>query len=89
MAGTEYMGIPREKIPWFPVIDEDKCTNCGSCLEFCDNDVFEQGETVMQVPNPYNCVVGCSTCQKFCDFDAITFPSKDELINWLKELRKR
>jgi NAD-dependent dihydropyrimidine dehydrogenase PreA subunit len=40
MASGTYMNIPQEKIPWYPVIDEDLCTNCGNCLEFCSNGVF-------------------------------------------------
>jgi len=88
MAGTDYMGIPREKIPWFPVIDPDKCTNCGSCLDFCSNNVFEAGDEATVVVNPYNCVVGCAACRKVCDSDAITFPSNDKLIGWLTELRE-
>ena len=89
MSEQFYMGIPREQIPWFPTIDEEKCSNCGECLEFCSNDVFEEGETSTIVANPYNCVVGCTGCKKICDSDAISFPSNDELISWLKELREK
>lgn len=70
MSAREYMGIPREKISWFPVIDEDKCTGCGLCMDFCSNNVFEAGESSTVVKNPYNCVVGCSSCTKVCDADA-------------------
>ena len=87
MEGRDYMGITREKIPWFPVIDVNKCINCGACLDFCSNDVFEVGDIVMIISNPCNCVVGCSSCQKICNSDAITFPSKNELINWINKLR--
>lgn len=89
MNEQKYMGIPREQIPWFPVIDPNKCLNCGSCMEFCNNDVYEEGELSPIVKSPYNCVVGCTSCQKVCEADAISFPSKDELISWLKELRKQ
>jgi NAD-dependent dihydropyrimidine dehydrogenase PreA subunit len=88
MADNTYMKIPREKIPWFPTIDPEKCTNCGSCLEFCSNGVFEQGEESMKVVSPYNCVVGCSSCVKICPSDAIGFPDLKELIEMLKKLRK-
>ena len=88
MSAGDYMGIPREQIPWYPTIDEEKCTNCGECMEFCDNDVFRQGETTMTVANPYNCVVGCASCQKICPSDAIGFPSKNELVSWLRELKQ-
>ncbi|GAB4379307.1 MAG: ferredoxin family protein [Calditrichia bacterium] len=87
MAGS-YMGIPREEIPWYPTINEDLCTNCGSCLDFCDNDVFEQGELTMKVVNPYNCVVGCDACARDCPEGAISFPDKKELVQKLRELRE-
>lgn len=87
MAGRNYMGIPREEIPWFPVIDENICTNCNACMDFCSNDVFAQGELTTMVANPYNCVVGCSACAKNCPVDAITFPDKKKLVNILNELR--
>lgn len=87
MTGRTYMGIPREQIPWFPVINPDKCTNCGSCIDFCNNNVFEAGEKATVVVNPYNCVVGCHSCQRICEFDAITFPTQESLIKILKDLR--
>ncbi len=82
-------GVDRKEIPWYPTIDEELCTGCGECQEFCDNDVFEMEEEVMIVKNPYNCVVGCSTCEKFCPNDALSFPSKEELTKIMKELRER
>lgn len=36
-----FSGIPREKIPWFPIIDYDKCVGCQECFNFCGNGVFE------------------------------------------------
>jgi NAD-dependent dihydropyrimidine dehydrogenase PreA subunit len=89
MAGRDYMGFPREQIPWYPTIQADLCTGCGSCLEFCSNDVFELGDDgVMQVINPYNCVVGCTSCAKMCPVDAITFPAQQELVALLRKLRQ-
>ena len=88
MAGRDYMGIPREEIPWYPTIDADLCTSCGSCVDFCSNDVFEQGEISVIVVNPYNCVVGCDACKNDCPSGAIRFPEKNELILKLRELRQ-
>lgn len=88
MAENTYMNIPREKIPWYPTIDTEKCTNCGSCMDFCSNDVFEQGEESMKVTQPFNCVVGCSACMKVCPADAIGFPDQQELVETLKNLRR-
>jgi len=89
MAGQTYMGIPREEIPWYPTIDPDLCNNCGSCLDFCSNNVFAQGELHTEVVNPFNCVVGCSACQKECETGAISFPDKKEFVKILQDLREK
>ncbi len=89
MANSTYMGMPREEIPWYLIIDPDKCANCGACMDFCPNDVFEQGGTTMIVANKYNCVVGCDKCFTECDYEALPFPSKEELLDKLKELREK
>ncbi|MGB9721493.1 MAG: 4Fe-4S dicluster domain-containing protein [bacterium] len=83
-------GIPREKIPWFPTIDYEKCAGCQECYNFCHNGVFEWDEEKNQpkVIQPYNCVIGCSACANLCAQGAITFPTKEELkkaINDAKE----
>jgi NAD-dependent dihydropyrimidine dehydrogenase PreA subunit len=87
MAAGKYMNIPREEIPWFPAIDEDLCTNCGSCIEFCANGVFALDDVQTRVVAPYNCVVGCSACASECESQAIRFPEKQELVKALRELR--
>jgi NAD-dependent dihydropyrimidine dehydrogenase PreA subunit len=68
-------GYPREKIEWFPTIDEKKCVSCGMCMN-CGREVFdwnngEKGKPV--VARPYECVVGCSTCANLCQGNAISF----------------
>jgi len=83
-----YMGIPRENIPWHPTIDTSKCTACGACMEFCPNAVFEMGDGLMTVGNPMNCVVGCDKCGHECPVEAITFPSREQLLAWIRENRK-
>jgi formate hydrogenlyase subunit 6/NADH:ubiquinone oxidoreductase subunit I len=41
MAGGKYVtqeswyGVPRDKIPWYPTIDYEKCVSCGKCVEYC------------------------------------------------------
>ena len=89
MASGTYMSIPREKIPWYPVIDEDLCTNCGTCVEFCSNGVFALDDIHTKVVAPYSCVVGCSACESQCESQAIRFPDKKELVTVLRELRAR
>jgi NAD-dependent dihydropyrimidine dehydrogenase PreA subunit len=89
MSGhSHYLGIPREKIPWYPQINPDLCTNCGACLEFCPNEVFAPGESSPVVVNPLNCVVGCSACARECPSEAISFMSQKELVALLQKLRQ-
>jgi NAD-dependent dihydropyrimidine dehydrogenase PreA subunit len=75
--------LPREKIPWFPTIDFDKCAGCKECFNFCGNGVFEWDEenNKPKIIKRYNCVIGCSACANLCSGDAIKFPTKKELMN--------
>lgn len=83
-----YMGIPREKIPWFPQVDADKCIGCGACVDTCPNGVFVLNEetNTVEVANPLDCVVLCDKCAKFCPEEAIAFPDKEEMKRLLGKL---
>ncbi|MFW6117770.1 MAG: 4Fe-4S dicluster domain-containing protein [Thermoproteota archaeon] len=96
MMEKTYKGIPRNKIPWYPTIDREKCISCGNCVDFCHKGVQEfveeQGEEEVVVKKPYNCVVSCTGCEDQCPVEAITFPSKEEtqkLIEKKKQTRKK
>jgi NAD-dependent dihydropyrimidine dehydrogenase PreA subunit len=75
---------PREKIEWYPTIDEDKCVKCGMCMN-CGKKVYKWTGDVPIVANPYKCVVGCTTCATLCQGKAISFPDKEAL----RELYKK
>lgn len=77
----------RKEIPWFPTIDGEKCTGCGTCFNFCSHSVYEMKEDKSKVVNPYGCVVGCSTCQGLCPEGAISFPDLQEVRKIIKKLR--
>lgn len=83
-------GIAREEIPWYPRVDYDTCVGCQECLNFCANGVYEWDGNDHHpiVRNPYNCVVGCSACAKLCPMEAISFPSREELVALMRELRR-
>jgi NAD-dependent dihydropyrimidine dehydrogenase PreA subunit len=79
--------VPREKIPWFPTINNDVCIGDKECFNFCKNDVFtwdeDNGHPI--VANPYHCVLGCNACMQICPVEAITFPSQQELKQMMRE----
>jgi NAD-dependent dihydropyrimidine dehydrogenase PreA subunit len=90
MTEKTFMGAPRDKISWAPVIDYSKCDFCMECDEFCPHRVFERrgGDPKLVVANPTNCVVFCRACAKLCGPDAISFPDKSETIKLIKSLRE-
>ncbi len=78
-----YQGIPRESIPWFPTVYEEKCTGCKKCFLMCPTKVFlwDDKTEKPKVIKPLNCVVGCTGCAQICEPQAISFPSKKFLDN--------
>lgn len=83
---SEWRGIPREEIPWFPTVDDEKCIGCRECVNFCRNNVLSFDETANKtvVVNPYNCVVECRTCARLCPVDAISFPDEAAFTTFVK-----
>ena len=79
--------VPREKIPWFPTVNNDVCIGDKECFNFCKNDVFTWDEVNDRpiVANPYHCVLGCNACMQICPVEAITFPSQQELKQMMRE----
>lgn len=84
-------GIPREEIPWYPTVDYDSCAGCQECIEFCPNGVYEwdSNDHHPLVVNPYNCVVGCRACAQICSMEAISFPSREEMVALMRELMEK
>lgn len=90
MPDDTFMGVKREKIPWYPVIDYDKCDFCMECDKFCPHRVFEHrdGPRKLVVANPNHCVVFCRACAKTCGPDALSFPVKTEIVALIKKIRE-
>jgi Pyruvate/2-oxoacid:ferredoxin oxidoreductase delta subunit len=62
-------------IPWFPVIDYDRCVNCRQCLDFCLFGVYAQSDDgKVEVVNPQGCKTNCPACSRLCPQTAIIFP---------------
>jgi NAD-dependent dihydropyrimidine dehydrogenase PreA subunit len=70
-------------IPWFPVIDYDRCKNCKQCPNFCLFGVYKLSvEGKVEVCNPANCKTNCPACARLCLQSAIIFPKySDSPIN--------
>ena len=83
----DYHGIPRDKIEWYPRVDPDLCTGCGTCVEFCHRGVYLLDD-MPKVTNPFGCVVGCTGCLDKCPEGAISFPSLRELAAELRRLKE-
>ena len=83
-----WQGIPREQVPWFPVLDETLCDGCDKCLQFCANSVYAKRDNgVVYVAEPMNCVVGCDACARLCAHRAITFPPRAILTTLTRQTR--
>ena len=90
--GSTFMSVTREKIPWWPEVDIDKCDGCAGefdCLKFCPHKVYKivDGTPLIEVENKYNCVVFCRACQKMCPKEALSFPDKSNILKIIKEAR--
>lgn len=70
-------------IPWFPVIDYDRCKNCKQCFNFCLFGVYELSKDgKVKVTKPANCKTNCPACARMCPNSAIMFPKyADGTIN--------
>jgi NAD-dependent dihydropyrimidine dehydrogenase PreA subunit len=83
------LAFPREKLAWFPWINYDICLSDLECLNYCQYDVFEwetpTGRPI--VAHPYSCLPGCDDCAQRCKAQAISLPSKEELLTALNKFR--
>ncbi len=82
-----WKGIPREEIDWHPIIDETKCVGCGMCITTCGRNVFDfdiENKKAI-VSRPIQCMVGCTSCEVWCIYDAISFPDKQIVKDFIKK----
>jgi NAD-dependent dihydropyrimidine dehydrogenase PreA subunit len=59
---------------WYPVIDYEKCTECGACIDKCKHGVFNIAKAPRPVVvYPEGCVQGCHGCGILCSNSAIEY----------------
>lgn len=62
---------------WYPVLDYEKCVNCGKCHDFCLFGVYSIEEGKVKVTQPQNCKNNCPACARVCPSEAVIFPKYD------------
>ena len=59
-----------------PNMDKERCTNCGSCVEFCPLGTIYADGTIIRIR--YEGCIGCGICAVDCPIHAITMePTSD------------
>lgn len=58
------------------IIDKDKCTNCGVCLEYCRFDAIDIINDQVKI-NETSCD-GCKLCSRVCPEEAISMVQEDK-----------
>ena len=59
---------------WYPMINYEKCTECGNCIENCFHNVYSKEKAPRPVViNPEGCIQGCTGCGSICPNGAIEY----------------
>lgn len=63
---------------WYPVIDKNRCIECGKCYDFCLFGVYAVENKHIRVARPQNCKNNCPACARMCPSRAIIFPKYEK-----------
>lgn len=59
---------------WYPVINYELCTECGTCVNKCTHGVYNKEKAPRPVViNPEGCIQGCHGCGNLCPNGAIEY----------------
>ncbi len=56
---------------WNVLVDSDKCTGCGECVDICPVEVYELENGKSAPINPEECL-GCESCVEVCETCAVS-----------------
>lgn len=74
-SGSVRMCDAAQAVRWYPLVDESRCTHCGSCHQFCLFGVYEvDDQKRIRIANPDRCKPGCPACSRICPQGALIFP---------------
>lgn len=63
---------------WYPVLDRERCTDCGKCHDFCLFGVYAWENKKVKTVSPQNCKNNCPACARMCPTKAIIFPKYEK-----------
>lgn len=59
---------------WYPVVDSEKCLECGACVKKCPHDVYNKEKApTPAIVSPEKCINKCHGCGNLCPVGAITY----------------
>ncbi|OQB20837.1 MAG: NADH-plastoquinone oxidoreductase subunit [Firmicutes bacterium ADurb.Bin182] len=59
---------------WYPMINYEKCVECGACIDMCQHGVYSKERAPRPVVvYPEGCIEGCKGCGSLCPNEAIGY----------------
>lgn len=77
---TENICLPTDsgQEAWYPIIDKERCSECGKCHDFCLFGVYSIVDKKVIVSQPQNCKNNCPACARICPQKAVIFPKYEK-----------